>query len=47
VQVVDPLVDGSGERGEHARIIGPVGSLRLAPPESQRGATPHSPCVPW
>jgi hypothetical protein len=47
VQVVDPLVDGSGERGEHARIIGrrrlaAVGATRVA-----ERATQHSPCVPW
>ena len=46
VQVVDPLVDGSGERGEHARIIGRrLGAL--PPPESRSGAPRARPCVPW
>ena len=45
VQVVDPLVDGSGERGEHARIIGRrLGAL--PPPESRSGRAPRTPVRP-
>ena len=41
VEVVDPFVDGSGDRGEHARIIGRrLGAL--PPTESRSGAPAHA-----